>query len=106
MRTLPLTNITPNAMATITPSSVPRKLSSSLEFRDTARQDQHRLHALAQNHEKDEQENDPNHASLPCQQSDLAFNLPFQLRPVFIMKMIMVMTKKAAASMIQPSKIS
>ena len=36
MRTLPLTNITPKAIAASTPSSVPRKLISSVEFSDTA----------------------------------------------------------------------
>ena len=36
MRTLPFTNITPNTTAAITPSSVPRKLSNSVEFSDTA----------------------------------------------------------------------
>ena len=50
--------------------------------------------------------NRPNQASLPASRPTLPSISPLSLRPVFIMNTTMVMTKKAATSMIQPSKMS
>ena len=74
IRTLPLTNITPNAMATITPDKVPRKLSSSVEFSETAP----RIRTVSTPSRKTIRKtnrNRPNLALLPGQEADFAFNL-------------------------------
>jgi hypothetical protein len=48
----------------------------------------------------------PIHASSRANSPILPSISPLSLRPVFIMKMIMVTTKTAATSMTQPSKMS
>ena len=105
MRTLPLTNITPNRMATLTPSNVPRKLSTSVEFSETApsmRTDSTPSRSTIRKTRR----NKPKAAFLPASDPTLPSMCPLRARPVFIMKMIIVTTKKAAANMIQPSNMS
>ena len=48
----------------------------------------------------------PNQASFPASNPTFPSISPFSLRLVFIMKTTIVTTKKAATSMIQPSKTS
>ena len=105
MRTLPLTNITPNRMATITPDNVPRKLSSSVEFSDTAPRIR-TVSTPSRRTIRKTNRNSPKPAFRPARRPTLPSICPLSARPVFIMKTIMVMTKKAATSMIQPSKMS
>src|SRR5436305_1371917 len=105
MRALPLTNMTPNAIAHNTPSSVPRKLINSVEFSETAERIS-TVSAPSRNTIKKMKMNSPNQASFPASRPTLPSISPFNLRPVFIMKTTMVTTKKAATSMIQPSKTS
>jgi len=103
--TLPLTNITPNRTATTTPRTVPMKTHQLVRIQGYSRQNQNGFDTLAQHHEEDEEEE-----ADPCiaagEQADLAFDFSLSLRPVFIMKTIMVTTKTAATSITQPSKIS
>ena len=82
MRTLPLTNITPNATAAITPASVPRKLISSVEFNDTAERIS-TVSAPSRSTMRNTKKNSPIQASLPASKPDLAFNfaLQFPARP-------------------------
>ena len=104
--TLPLTNITPNRMATTTPESVPMKLSQFARIQRHGGENQNGFNALAQHHEKDEEEKaDPAHRRGRTGRPSISIS-PLSLRPVFIMKTIMVTTKTAATSMTQPSKMS
>ena len=105
IRTLPLTNITPKAMAASTPSSVPRKLINSVEFKETAERIS-TVSAPSRSTIRNTKKNRPIQASSPASRPTLPSIWPFSLRPVFIMKITMVMTKKAATSMIQPSNTS
>ena len=105
IRTLPLTNITPKAIAAPTPRSVPRKLISSVEFRDTAERIR-TVSAPSRSTIRKMNMNRPNQASLPASRPTFPSISPFSFRPVFIMKTTMVTTKNAATSMTQPSKTS
>src|ERR1700722_19453419 len=105
IRTLPFTNITPKAIATIPPSSVPRKLISSVEFSVTAERIR-TVSAPSRSTIKKTKKNSPIHASFPASNPTLPSISPFILRPVFIMKITMVTTKKAATSMTHPSNTS
>ncbi len=96
-RTLPLTNITPKAIAAIRPSRVPRKLISSVEFRLTPAR-MSTVSAPSRSTIRKMKMNRPNQASLPASRPTLPSISPFILRPVFIMKTTMVTTKNAATS--------
>src|SRR5208283_5475468 len=93
IRTLPFTNITPKAIAHSTPSSVPRKLISSVEFSVTAERIS-TVSAPSRSTIRKTKKKRPIHASLPASKPTLPSIWPFSLRPVFIMKITMVMTKK------------
>ena len=68
-------------------------------------QDKDGFDSLAQDHQEDE-EKQAKPGVAPARRPTLPSICPLSARPVFIMKMIMVTTKKAATSMIQPSKMS
>ncbi len=105
MRTLPLTNITPKVTAARTPSRVPMKLISSVEFSVTPARVR-TVSTPSRRIIRKTKRNTPIRELPLASDSSLPSISPFIFLPVRIMKMIMVMTKKAAASMTQPSTMS
>src|SRR6476660_12462 len=105
MRTLPLTNITPKTTARATPSSVPRKLMSSVELRETPA----RIATVSmpsRNTMRKTKAKSPHCEPVPASEPTRDSISPLSLRAVRIMKMTMETTKTAATSMIQPSSLS
>ena len=75
--TLPLTNITPKKMATITPLRVPMKLISSVEFSVTAER-MRTVSTPSRSTIRKTKRNSPNYASSPGEEADFAFNFSFE----------------------------
>ena len=103
--TVPFTNITPNSTAANTPSNVPRKLCSALDSSETAERIS-TVSAPSRNTIRNTKRKTPNCDPRPASDPILLSISPLSLRPAFIMKITMVTTKTAAASITQPSNKS